>query len=46
MINWIISSSNELKWHKLEELQEAYIKLIENIDVQFAEVLSAPKRDF
>ena len=31
---------------KLEELQEAYIRLINNIDVQFAEVLSAPKRDF
>ena len=31
---------------KLEELQEAYTKLIENIDEQFAEILSAPKRDF
>ena len=31
---------------KLEELQEAYTKLIANIDEQFAEVLSAPKRDF
>ena len=31
---------------KLEELQEAYTKLIANIDEQFAEVLSASKRDF
>ena len=31
---------------KLEELQEAYTKLIMNIDEQFAEILSAPKRDF
>ena len=31
---------------KLEDLREAYIKLIESIDGQFAEILSAPKRDF
>lgn len=31
---------------KLEELQEAYTKLIMSIDEQFAEILSAPKRDF
>ena len=31
---------------KLEDLQEAYIKLAEMIDNQFAEILSAPKRDF
>lgn len=31
---------------KLEDLQQAYLKLIENIDIQFGEVVSAPKRDF
>lgn len=31
---------------KLEDLRQAYAKLIENIDTQFAEILSAPKRDF
>ena len=31
---------------KLEDLQEAYIKLAEMIDNQFSEILSAPKRDF
>lgn len=31
---------------KLEDLQEAYIKLAEMIDSQFSEILSAPKRDF
>ena len=31
---------------KLEDLREAYIKLIESIDTQFAEILSTPKRDF
>ena len=31
---------------KLEELKMAYTKLIDNIDEQFSEILSAPKRDF
>jgi dUTP pyrophosphatase len=31
---------------KLEDLRESYIKLNEQIDAQFANILSAPKRDF
>ena len=31
---------------KLEDLQQAYIKLIENIDIQFKDSVSTPKRDF
>ena len=31
---------------KLEDLRESYIKLNEQIDTQFADILSAPKRDF
>ena len=42
----LLVQAMNLNGTKLEELQEAYMKLIENIDVQFAEVLSAPKRDF
>ena len=39
----LLVQAMNLNGTKLEELQEAYIKLIENIDIQFAEVLSAPK---
>ena len=42
----LLIQAMNLKGTKLEELQEAYMKLIENIDTQFAEVISAPKRDF
>ena len=42
----LLVQAMNLNGTKLEELQEAYMKLIENIDVQFAEVLSSPKRDF
>ena len=42
----LLVQAMNLNGTKLEELQEAYIELIENIDKQFAEVLSAPKRDF
>lgn len=42
----IMVQAMNLNGTKLEELQEAYTKLIANIDEQFAEVLSAPKRDF
>ena len=42
----LLVQAMNLNGTKLEELQEAYMKLIENIDVQFTEVLSAPKRDF
>ena len=31
---------------KLEDLQQSYIKLAEAIDLQYAEIISAPKRDF
>lgn len=31
---------------KVEELQEQYMQIIEQIDEQFADVVSAPKRDF
>lgn len=31
---------------KVEDVQEAYTKIIESIDEQFSEILSAPKRDF
>ena len=31
---------------KVEEVQEAYQKIIEAIDLQFSELLSVPKRDF
>lgn len=31
---------------KLEDLQQAYIRLAEAIDTQYAEVVSTPKRDF
>ena len=42
----LLVQAMNLNGTKLEELQEAYMRLIDNIDVQFAEVLSAPKRDF
>ena len=42
----LLIQAMNLNGTKLEELQEAYMKLIENIDIQFAEVLSTPKRDF
>ena len=38
----LLVQAMNLNGTKLEELQEAYVKLIENIDKQFAEVLSAP----
>lgn len=31
---------------KLEDLRESYMKLAEAIDTQYAEIISAPKRDF
>ena len=31
---------------KLEDLQQSYVKLAEAIDSQYAEIISAPKRDF
>ena len=31
---------------KLEDLQQSYVKLAEAIDLQYAEIISAPKRDF
>ena len=42
----LLVQAMNLNGTKLEELQEAYSKLIENIDIQFAEAVSAPKRDF
>ena len=42
----LLVQAMNLNGTKLEELQEVYMKLIENIDVQFVELLSAPKRDF
>ena len=42
----LLIQAMNLNGTKLEDLQEAYVKLIENIDSQFASVLSAPKRDF
>ena len=42
----LLIQAMNLNGRKLEDLQEAYAKLIENIDSQFASVLSAPKRDF
>ena len=42
----LLVQAMNLNGTKLEELREAYAKLIENIDAQFAQVLSAPKRDF
>ena len=42
----LLIQAMNLNGTKLEELQAAYAKLIENIDAQFAQVLSAPKRDF
>ena len=31
---------------KLEDLQQSYVKLAEAIDLQYAEIISTPKRDF
>jgi dUTP pyrophosphatase len=31
---------------KLEDLRDSYVKLAEAIDLQYAEIISAPKRDF
>ena len=31
---------------KLEDLRDSYVKLAEAIDIQYAEIISAPKRDF
>lgn len=31
---------------KLEDLQQAYIRLAESIDAQYSDIMSAPKRDF
>ena len=31
---------------KLEDLQQAYIRLAETIDAQYSDIMSAPKRDF
>jgi dUTP pyrophosphatase len=31
---------------KLEDLQQAYIRLAESIDTQYSDIMSAPKRDF
>ena len=42
----LLVQAMNLNGTKLEELREAYAKLIESIDTQFAQVLSAPKRDF
>ena len=42
----LLVQAMNLNGTKLEELREAYTKLIESIDTQFATVLSAPKRDF
>ena len=42
----LLVQAMNLNGTKLEELREAYVKLIESIDTQFATVLSAPKRDF
>ena len=31
---------------KLEDLQQAYVRLAESIDTQYSDIMSAPKRDF
>ena len=31
---------------KLEDLQQAYVRLAESIDIQYSDIMSAPKRDF
>lgn len=42
----LLVQAMNLNGTKLEELREAYAKLIDSIDTQFAAVLSAPKSDF
>ena len=42
----LLIQAMNLNGTKLEDLQEAYVKLIKNLDSQFASVLSTPKRDF
>ena len=42
----LLVQAMNLNGTKLEELREAYAKLIESIDTQFTAVLSTPKRDF
>ena len=42
----LLIQAMNLNGTKLEELREAYTKLIENIDEQFKDTVSAPKRDF
>lgn len=42
----VLVQAMNLSGIKLEELQQTYTKLIDNIDTQFSEVISKPKRDF